>query len=252
MNKFKQILVTATCGAFVMSTVAWAETRQVDQFDEVKYALPFDVEFIADDESYVTLEGDQDTIDEIKTKVSGGKLKFSKDSGWFDWSDGDVDITIHYEELSSITMAGSGDGYADEIQTNEMTIRIAGSADLEIDSLECNDLDISISGSGGVKLNEVDADSISTSIAGSGNTELDGSVVSQKVTVSGSGNYNAKGLRSQEAEIKIVGSGNAEVWSLASLEATVMGSGDIDYYGDPTLSKTVHGSGNIEHKGDEP
>lgn len=242
----------AAVTAVLLNQQGWAETRQVDTFSEVKYALPFDVEFIADDESFVTLEGDQDTIDDIKIRVEDDTLKISKDSSWFDWNDGDVHLTIHYEELNSITMSGSGNGYADKIQSDDMSVRIAGSADLEIDALECNDLDISIAGSGNVNLNEIEADTLTTRIAGSGDIELSGSVVTQDVSINGSGEHRARELKSQEAEIRVAGSGDVEVWALASLEATVMGSGDIDYYGEPSVSKTVRGSGNIEHKGDEP
>lgn len=93
---------------------------------------------------------------------------------------------------------------------------------------------------------------MSTTIAGSGNVEVTGRVIAQKISISGSGDLNARELRSQEAEISIRGSGDVAVWTIASLDVTVTGSGDIEYYGDPQVSQRIHDSGNVERRGDAP
>lgn len=240
--------------ALLSAPLTWAETetREVDEFDAVNFALPFSVEFVVSDEPFVTLEGDEDTIEEITTKVRGGTLKITKDSDWFDWSDEEVHVTIGYQNLSSITLAGSGDGYAKNMEADKLTLRITGSAGLELDNLTCNDLEISIAGSGNVNINDLEADSISTRIAGSGDVEVTGRVVSQKISIAGSGDLNARELRAQETEVNIKGSGDVEVWTIASLDANVMGSGDIEYYGDPKVRERILGSGNLERRGDRP
>ncbi len=240
--------------AMLASPAAWSatETRELDSFEAISFELPFNVEFVVSDEPFVTLEGDEDTMDEIITDVRKNTLKIRKENSWFDWSDEEVHVTVGYQQLSKITMAGSGDGFAEDMEADELALRIAGSADLEIDNLIANDLKISISGSGNVTLNALDADSISTSIQGAGDVELTGRVVSQKISISGSGDHNARDLHTQETDIKVQGSGDVEVWADASLNATIMGSGDIQYYGSPSLSERIMGSGNIQHRGDEP
>jgi hypothetical protein len=250
----RTIIGISSIVAFCCAPLAWAESeqREVDEFEEVSFALPFDVEFVASDEFYVKLVGDEDTIDEIITEVKGDTLKIHKESKWFDWSDEEVQVTVGYNKLSAISMAGSGDGFAEEIEADDMNLRIAGSASLEINKLVCNDLKISIAGSGNVNLNELEADSMSTKIAGSGDVDVAGEVVSQEVSINGSGDHNARELRSQEADVSIHGSGDVGVWTVASLNASVMGSGDIEYYGDPKLEERIRGSGNIERLGDEP
>lgn len=242
----------ATLALLTAIPSTWAETRELSDFDAVAYMLPFDVEFVISDEPYVTLEGDQDTIDEVITEVEDGTLRITKNDGWFDWSDEEIYLTIGYQRLTAISMSGSGDGYAKEVEADDLSLRIAGSASLEIDSLICNDLEIKIAGSGNVNLNDLEADAMTTKIAGAGDVEVSGRVVSQSISISGSGDHNARDLRSQEADIKVQGSGDVEVWAVASLNAMVMGSGDIDYYGDPEINERIMGSGSVERRGDEP
>ena len=242
------ILTTAITAAASAS----AETRALDDFDAISYSLPFDVELIAVAEPYVAFEGDQDTIDEIITKVEGNTLIIRQEDSWFDWSDGEIYVTVGYTVLTELDMKGSGEAYAATMDAEDLLINISGAAGVEIDQLVSNDLTIKIQGSGNVNLNDLEADAMRTMIAGSGDVEVSGNVVTQRITIAGSGDHNARELRSQEADIDIAGSGDVSVWTLASLQAQVMGSGDIEYYGEPQVSERIMGSGNIEHRGDKP
>ena len=231
---------------------ARAETRNVEAFDAVIYTLPFDVEFVASSTHFVSLEGDEDTIDEIKIEVDGDTLKISKEKSWFDWSDGEIIVTVGYTVLKAITMSGSGDGFAAELSADQLNVKISGSAALELNELMCNDLVVHIAGSGDVTVNQLQADTMQTTIAGSGDVDVSGSVVAQQITVNGSGDHNARELRSQEADVKLRGSGDIEVWALANLEIHIQGSGDVSYYGEPRLKERIVGSGNINARGREP
>ncbi|XOV85005.1 MAG: head GIN domain-containing protein [bacterium] len=229
-------------------TTLWAESRTVDAFTAIAYPLSYDVEFVAGSEHRVDFEGDQDTIDEIETRVSDNTLRLSKDSGWFDWSDGDVSITITYVALEGITLSGSGEGFAEAIDADRFDLKITGSAGFEAEQVNCNDLTLRVSGSGNIDMYNLRVDNVSASISGSGDMELTGETISQTVTITGSGDYSAKDLRSQEATVKVTGSGDAQLWAQATLDARVIGSGDITYYGNPSENTSVTGSGNIEQR----
>lgn len=231
-----------------LSVFAWGEEREVAPFSQISYGLPFDVEFVAGSEHKVILEGDQDTIDEIETQVSGKTLKISKDSGWFDWSDEEIRLTVIYTQLDGITMSGSGDGFANSIDADKFSARVNGSAGLEFETFSGNDLELTISGSGNINLNDLDADSVSVSISGSGDIEVAGNTIAQSIKITGSGDYNGRELQSKEATVAITGSGDAELSVEATLTASVTGSGDIVYYGNPQENTKVTGSGEIERR----
>ena len=130
----KLLMISAACTAALVAPTAWAadEERDVEAFTAVHVAVPFDVEFVVADEHYVHFEGDEETINEIETEVKGDTLKIFKDRSWFDWSDDNVLITIGYTELEGITLSGSGNGFAESIESGDFKMRITGSASMEV------------------------------------------------------------------------------------------------------------------------
>ncbi|NKB98586.1 MAG: hypothetical protein GKR90_08865 [Pseudomonadales bacterium] len=221
------------------------ERRDVNEFSEIAYSLPFDVEFVVSDEHFVELEGDEDTIDKIQTEIRGNKLKIYKQNSWFDWSNGSVVVTVGFEEVDAITMAGSGDGFAEVLEADEMTLKITGSANLEVETIDADEIYLSIAGSGNLEIHETNVDEVESRIAGSGDMELAGRAVSQEISISGSGDFRAPDLQTQETSASIRGSGNIVVWAEAHLSASVAGSGDIEYYGAPDVTERIRGSGDL-------
>lgn len=250
---YSQIFALLVGLCLPVAAFAAEETRDLDDFSAVSFSLPFEVQFVVDDDHFITFEGDQDTIDEIKTKIQGNTLKVYKDNSWFDWSDDeDVVVTIGYSELNAISLAGSGDAFAEIIETDDFKITISGSASMEIEKVEADELKIAIAGSGNVEIHELEADELDTTIAGSGDIAVEGRVVTQEVSISGSGDHDAGELRSQESTVSVRGSGDVEVWAEARLAVSLVGSGDLKYYGDPNLTQRIAGSGSITHLGREP
>ena len=227
------------------AALADVETREVDEFSEIHYMLPFTVDFVLADEHYVELDGDEDTIDEITTEVRGDTLKIYKENSWFDWSDGKVRITVGYTELEALTMAGSGDGFVEALENDELTLKVTGSANLEIESLRADEVYLSIAGSGNVEIEDAQIDTIESKINGSGDIAISGRAVAQEISISGSGDHVAEDLRTQETSATVRGSGDVRVWAESHLSASVVGSGDIEYYGAPSVKERVMGSGSI-------
>jgi len=250
----RTILITGTLLSLAAAgpLIAETERRAMDDFDAVAYALPFEVEFVVADEHFVELAGDADTIGEISTRVEGGTLKVYKENSWFDWSDDEIVLTIGYAQLSAIRMAGSGNGFARDVDAGDLELKVSGSADLEIDGVRANRLSVAISGSGSVSLNDVEADAIDSRISGSGDIDLSGRVISQAISISGSGDHRATALRTQDTTAQVRGSGDVGVWAEARLSASVVGSGDIEYYGNPSISESIVGSGELVRLGDSP
>jgi hypothetical protein len=102
------------------------------------------------------------------------------------------------------------------------------------------------SGSGSVELSGLDMTSVVVDLSGSGGVTLSGTANTQRVTSSGSGDYNGSALQTAETEIEVDGSGSARVQVTERLSATVNGSGDITYTGDPQqVDRSASGSGEI-------
>ena len=74
---------------------------------------------------------------------------------------------------------------------------------------------------------------------------LAGTVDSQAVTISGTGDYNGEDLQSATAEVTIDAAGDAVLRVSDRLDATVSGVGSVEYIGDPHVTKDISGVGSV-------
>jgi hypothetical protein len=107
---------------------------------------------------------------------------------------------------------------------------------------------VSVSGSGSVRASGINAAKFVASISGSGGMDLSGAADEMRLTISGSGSYDAAHLRAKSARVKISGSGDANVNASESLEAHISGSGSVRYGGNPKVEKHIAGSGSVARK----
>jgi hypothetical protein len=206
------------------------ETRSTGDYDGVKCAGSMDYILIAGTEGKIKLEGESNLLKHIITENKGNDLIIKVEKGVNlspSWNK-TIKITIPFKDISSVSLAGSGDLW------NE-------------DKITTNNFNVSLAGSGDVTLN-IDASSIEGSLAGSGDITLKGNTNNLTLRLAGSGDIHAFGLQSNHTEASIAGSGDMEIVSHQSLKARVSGSGDIEYKGNPSKEDTkVSGSGSISN-----
>ncbi len=201
------------------------KTLEVSSFDGFTMAISGNVYLKQGSKQSVTIEAQQNIIDNIVTDVSEKhwKIKFQENVRDHDG----IKIYITIPTLTKAYVSGSGDIISETKFTG------------------LNNLVTGISGSGNVRL-DVEAQSIDGKISGSGNVRLAGSAKSITIGISGSGDFYADGLRSENGTIKISGSGDATVDASEALSVQVSGSGDVKYKGRPRLSAKVSGSGDVD------
>lgn len=148
----------------------------------------------------------------------------ARESDWR-WSHEPVRITLYYESLDRLTVAGSGDINASSLAIEALSLDVLGSGDIEIDN--------------------IDADSVRARVAGSGDIDLTGKTIEFRASVVGSGDIDASSLSAQKAVASVAGSGDIAVQASAHLDANIVGSGDIRYSGSPEVSERIAGSGDV-------
>ena len=203
--------------------------RSVGEYDGVALAGWFDVELVSGTEGELTLEGESNLLEHIKTEVKNGKLVIKAENGMnlrpSSWNRG-IRITVPISSIDFVSLSGSGD--------------IVGKTTIQADKF-----DASMSGSGDVSLT-VEANELEAALSGSGDINLSGKVTDFSVSVSGSGDIKAFDLEAEFVEATVSGSADIKLTANQSLDARVSGSGDIQYRGNP---KKVHskasGSGDI-------
>jgi len=203
--------------------------RSVGDYDYVALAGWFDVELVDGNEGTLTIKGEENLLEYVKTEVKDGKLVLKQKRGVnlkpSSWNNGIV-ITVPVKSINGVSLSGSGDI---ESQT----------------TLKSNNFKTSISGSGDITL-KVEAKSVDASMSGSGDMNLSGKTTDLDVSVSGSGDIRAYDLDAAFVNAQVSGSADIKVTANEMLKARVSGSGDISYKGNPKKIDTKSsGSGDI-------
>jgi hypothetical protein len=155
-----------------------------------------------------------------------------------------IDGTLILDNKSSNTISGDI-SYALTVAPVD-SLELSGSGNAEGIGVLRGDATLTVSGSGNATLSGLDLTSLTADLSGSGGVQLAGSATTQRVTVTGSGDYDASALASEQADVEADGSGSAKVDVSGRLSATSTGSGDIIYTGNPSqVDKNSSGSGGI-------
>ncbi|MDO5971352.1 head GIN domain-containing protein [Flavivirga aquimarina] len=203
-------------------------TRTTTEYDGIKCAGSMDFVIVSGSEGHITIEGEENLLEYIITEVKNNNLivKTRKGINLKSSKNKTIKITIPFEDISHVSLAGSGDLW------NE-------------DTITATKLNISLAGSGDVAL-DIKTSSTKASIAGSGDLKLKGDTNNLEAKVAGSGDFHGFNLQANNTEVSVAGSGDAKVVSNKTLKARVAGSGDIAYRGnDPIVDSKVSGSGSI-------
>lgn len=199
------------------------ETRSLSDFESVDILIEGDVEIRKSERYEIVVEGNSNQIEELKTRVSNGKLKIYSDRCF---KNTDFRFIVYTPELSEVKLSGSGDAWVrDEFSSDEM--------------------EFNVSGSGKIRAAVESAVKVKTRISGSGTLSLEGVCDTFQAELSGSGKIQAFGLVSNTANCNISGSGNIEIFVTTTLNANISGSGVIRHKGTANVHSNISGSGKV-------
>ena len=207
------------------------ETKEVSNFDSIALSGSGEVVIVQGGNETLTIETDDNVMEHVKAEVRGGRLELGFEDGLNLISPTRLIFSVGVDDLSELSISGSGD--------------------IEADNLDTNRLKMTVSGSGDVQIGHLTADEVEAMIGGSGEIDLAGEATTQDVTISGSGKYRGGDLLGESVEVKVNGSGDATVWATESLTADINGSGSVGYYGRPSINMSGSGSGDINNLGDK-
>ncbi len=236
----KKIITLSLAFCTVITSAQWGKRikgngktvtieRSVGDYDAVAVAGWFDVHLVDGNEGELTLKGEENLLEYIKTEVNDGKLVIKVKKGVnlkpSNWNSG-IYVTVPVETVDMVSLSGSGD--------------IVGKTTLKSDRFKT-----SLSGSGDLTL-AIEAGTVDASMSGSGDINLSGSARDFDVSISGSGDIKAYDLKAENVTAQVSGSADIKVTATEMIKARVSGSGDISYKGNPKKIDTkTSGSGDI-------
>lgn len=204
-----------------------SETRSLPSFSKITLDVSADIYLTQDSVQSVTIKAQENILDILDTKVSGGRLEIDFDRNCVKNHD-QINIYVTVPNISEIDIKGSGD--------------VIGLGPISV-----NTLNFDINGSGSIQMPAITANSIGIDISGSGDATFagDSTVNFLDININGSGDIKAFGLPVNHVKVDIDGSGDARVHALQTLDVNISGSGNVYYLGYPQVTSHISGSGDI-------
>ena len=205
--------------------------RTVADFDSIYVRGEGTVYLAQGDENSVVVETDDNIINRVYTEVKDNTLELSYASG---------PLGLHLRPTK---------GYIYHITVVDLAaITVKGSADVWADQVDAENVALEMIGSGQIVFAEFNASEVSAEVTGEGQISLSGAAETQTVIVTGSGLFNGQDFEGQHVDVHSKGSTQITVWATESLDVSVEGKGDLQYYGDVVPNFQV-GSGEIQSLG---
>lgn len=177
----------------------------------------------------VSVQADRNLLPLLETVVEDGAQGKVLKLRWKRGSDIQTKVgplvTVVVVRLQALTVSGSGDIVAEQLQQPKLLARVEGSGDMKLTGLVADELTIEIKGSGDV--------------------QASGRASRLSVSIAGSGDVQAADLKADDVAVSIAGSGDASVFADKTLAVNIAGSGDVVYGGNPVVKKSVAGSGSV-------
>ena len=192
------------------------------------------------DQVKLTVEGDDNILPHIVTRVAGDTLVLETDKdlrqGWSSRRGVHYYLTVKPGQLNRLVLTSHGDAEVPELTGSGASVRLSSHGDIAIGRVRTDDFKLRLSSHGDVKIDNLEADSLKVSISSHGDVRiLDGAVKEQDIALTSHGDYRAPGLASDECSVSNTSHGSVRVWAKKHLKARVTSHGRVYYRGDPEI-----------------
>ena len=213
------------------------ETRMIDSFEKVGFKDFGTLILTQGEQESLTIEADEELIDELISEVRDGTLVLGVDDDWF----------RRIGKLFSSLLASKECKVTYYLTCKNLSkISVSGQCRLECDALRAENLKLNISGMGNLHFGDLTCEQLDVNISGRGEFSAAGQVNHQQIRISGSADYDAPDLISQVGRVIISGQGNVTLQAQEDLNVTISGLGEVNYIGRPKIRQVISGMGKIK------
>jgi Putative auto-transporter adhesin, head GIN domain len=157
---------TTGVGMLEGSGVPTSETRELPPFNRVELAASNQVTIRVGGEQSVVVHADDNLLDRVTTRVSGGKLSIGNEAGGYTTRN-PIRVDVVVPAVHELTLSGSGTIDADGVDVDEFTIALSGSGAVSASGRALH-VDVKLNGSGDVQLQDLLARDVRATMSGTG------------------------------------------------------------------------------------
>jgi len=144
------------------------ESRKIADFQRIKVAGSLDLVYSTGDKA-LEITGDDNVIDNIKTKINKGVLHIFSDKNYSTAIP--ITISVSSPRLEAVMVEGSSDVSLQGIRSQSFLIKLNGTGDI-IATGKVKSLDVDIFGTGGVNTKALSAENVDAKLNGTGDLLL--------------------------------------------------------------------------------
>ena len=201
------------------------EERKISSFDGLDIGGAFHVYLTQGSQEALTIEADENLLEVIETKVTGGTLEISTTKSIKDYEE--LNVYITFKELRDMEISGA--------------CHLTGE-----NKFSLSDMDMDFSGACNITL-ELEANELDCDFSGASQVDLSGRCDRMKLDVSGASDYDAYELEVGTLDADISGAAHARVNVADELTADVSGASSLKYKGDPKVThRDVSGAASMK------
>lgn len=228
-NFLKQLSLFALAGAITVPALAAKPNRQdrpVAPFNKITVSSGIDLFLVQGDKEQVSVEADDDLIDQIMTKVEDGTLQiYIKNKTNWNWGFNQVrKVYVSFDDLVSLQASAGADVLAE--------------TELKLDKI-----DISASSGADVSLTNLTATEVHVSASSGADAEIAGTTQVLFADSSSGSDIDCGSLRATTVTAKASSGSDIIVCAIESLTANASSGGDIEYKGEPKQRNINESSG---------
>jgi hypothetical protein len=201
------------------------QERKTGEFSKVDVGGSIEVIIRRGDRSKVTVEADDNILEDIETSVSGGEL------------------TIEFGDRVSVSTAH----VKVYVETPGLTgINASASSSVSVEGVLSSDKKIHFEASSSANIQaEIDAPAAELDASSSGKIVLKGRTKDLRAEASSAGSIEAAELLSENARAEASSGASIQIHASLKLDAEANSGGSVSYRGEPTLTKEENSGGSV-------
>jgi len=207
----------------------------------------FEVEFTQGPGSELTIEADDNLLDDIEVDVHDGLVEVGwAHGGSFYEPTQPVKVEITLPALSYFEGSGGGKFVARELADDTLRIKLTGGSVARVGQVWSNALELSLSGGSRAEFDLISAGRLDLDSSGGSILNAAGLVPLFSAQISGGGHLGGQDLITDRAQLQLSGGSRAELTVTDALKVDASGGSQVDFSGDASVDADLSGGSQVD------
>jgi hypothetical protein len=232
------------------------ETREVRDFDTVSVCCGMQLRLTQGADEQLTLEGEDNILNEIETNVSGGTLtvRFRRSLTPFNFRfSRPVIVHLTMKTIHGVSLSGGASVDSERMESDRLDLAFSGGSHAALTEVVAKSVTVEASGGDNVEIESLTADTLNLRASGGSHLTVDGGTVgAQQITASGGSQYWAEEVQSTSATVNVSGGSEARISVSEALQVTASGGSRVEYTGDPAVEQELSGGSEVRSIARQP